>query len=83
MRFFTVHPSDMFALNAGAIGLRRTHLSYEHGSQLMFALCRRHLLRVDVKMVQSIDYPTFIRSIKRQTFGTFWDDWSSNRETDL
>jgi len=29
-----LHPSDMFALNAGAIGLRRTHLSYEHGSPI-------------------------------------------------
>lgn len=29
-----LHPSDMFALNAGAIGVRRTHLSYEHGSPI-------------------------------------------------
>ena len=65
-----LHPSDMFALNAGAIGLRRTHLSYEHGSQLMFALCRRHLLRADVKMVQSIDYPTFIR--RHQEANIIW-----------
>lgn len=29
-----LHPSDLFALNAGAIGLRRTHLSYEYGSPI-------------------------------------------------
>ena len=29
-----LHPSDIFALNAGAIGLRRTHLSYEYGSPI-------------------------------------------------
>lgn len=29
-----LHPSDIYALNAGAIGLRRTHLSYEYGSPI-------------------------------------------------
>lgn len=29
-----LNPGDIYALNAGAIGLRRTHLSYEYGSPI-------------------------------------------------
>jgi len=29
-----LHPSDIHALNAGAIGIRRTHLAYEYGSPI-------------------------------------------------
>lgn len=29
-----LHPADIYALNASAIGLRRTHLSYEYGSPI-------------------------------------------------
>jgi len=29
-----LHPSDIYALNAGAIGVRRTHLAYDYGSNI-------------------------------------------------
>jgi len=29
-----LHPSDIYALNAGAIGVRRTHLAYNYGSNI-------------------------------------------------
>ena len=36
--------------------------------QLKFALCRRHLKDLDIKMVQDIDKGTFMRSITRQVY---------------